>query len=52
MHHVAALALPALMPLLTRTLASFPVPDQLFIICSAQWSCSVKMSSAHCSAHM
>ena len=30
----------------TYTLASFPGPDLLFVICSVQWSCGVKMSSA------
>ena len=47
--HVAALALQALTALLTHTLATFPGPNQLFIICSV-WSCGVKMLGAHCSA--
>jgi len=46
---VAALALPALMALITRTLASFIRPDQLFVTCTV-WSCGINMSSAHCSA--
>jgi len=48
--HVIALALPALTAPLAHTLASFPGPNQLFIACSVQWSCGVKMSSAHCLA--
>ena len=43
------LALQDLTAPLARTLASFLGPAQLFIICSV-WSCSVKMSSAHCLA--
>jgi len=39
---IAALALQALMALLTHTLASFPGPDQLFIVCNV-WSCGVKL---------
>jgi len=45
--HVAALALQALMAPLANTLASFPGPDQLFIVCRV-WSCGVKVSSVHC----
>ena len=37
--HVAALTLPALMAPLAHTLASFPGPDQLFIICSVKLQC-------------
>ena len=46
---VAALALPALMALISRTLASFIGPEQIFVTCSV-WSCGINMLSAHCSA--
>ena len=47
--HVAALALPALTAPVTHSLALFPSPNHLFVVCRV-WSCDVKMSSAHCLA--
>ena len=47
--HVAALALQALMAVLSHALASFPGSDQLFVICSVCEGVECSLFDPHCS---